>query len=72
MFPVGVAGPGGVLNVVSTPPPGPPAGPKGCPFQPGTGSSSVLANVMKAVLLVGDEPNQGSLRLREVLLWKYA
>lgn len=49
IIPVGVAGPGGVLKVgVVSGPPGPP-GPK-CPFQPGTGSSSVLANVMTAVL----------------------
>ena len=47
--PVGVEGPGGVLKAgVSTggpPGPGPGPGPK-CPFQPGTGSSNVLANVV--------------------------
>ena len=46
--PVGVEGPGGVLNaglsIGGGPPPGPPE-PK-CPFQPGTGSSNVLANVV--------------------------
>ena len=52
--PVGVEGPWGVLKDgagLSTgpgPPPGPegPGGPPKCPFQPGTGSSNVLANVV--------------------------